>query len=194
MPANPRAGRIVVAALAAGALAVGAAGCGGGSSSSSSTQPTTTPTTTTPVTVLAGPKVALGKKAYERKMRVLGNQVGKSINGLYPLSSGTKGSSTAKQTVVKLQKAQTVVRGVLVQLKQIAPPAAIAKQHRQLENGVSTLVDQLGRMITDTEAGNVADFVAGSNFTTPLQMINAAADAMNHRGYNIIGKNAQTNP
>jgi hypothetical protein len=188
---TPRAGRVVAAALAVGALAIGAAGCGGGSSSPS---PSPTTTTTPAVTAPTGQKVKLDKKAYEKKMRTLGNQLGKSINGLYPLSSGTKGSATAKATVVKLQKAQTVISGVLVQLKQIVPPAAIAKQHRQLENGVSTLVTQLRQMITNTETGDVADFVAGSNFTAPLQMINAAADAMNNAGYNIIGKNAAKNP
>jgi hypothetical protein len=191
MPA-PRAGRVVAAALAAVALAIGATGCGGGGGNSSSSQTTTT--TTPAVTAPTGQKVKLNKKAYERKMRVLGNQLGKSVNSLYPLSSGTKGSPTAKATVVKLQKAQTVVSGVLAQLRQIVPPAAIAKQHRQLENGVSTLVTQLGQMITNTETGDVADFVAGSNFTAPLQMINAAADAMNNAGYNIVGKNAATNP
>ena len=190
MPA-PRAGRVVAAALAVGAVAIGATGCGGGGGGSSASQTTTT---TPAATAPTGQKVKLDKKAYEQKMRQLGNQLGKSVNSLYPLSSGTKGSPTAKATVVKLQKAQTVVSGVLAQLRQIVPPAAIAKQHRQLENGVSTLVTQLRQMIKNTETGDVADFVAGSNFTAPLQMINAAADAMNNAGYNIIGKNAAKNP
>jgi hypothetical protein len=192
MALSPRAGRVVAAALAAGALAVGASGCGGGGGKSGSTS--TPATTSAPASTTPAPKVQLDKKAYELRMRQLGNQLGKSINGLYPLSSGTKGSSTAKQTVIKLQKAQTVVSGVLAQLRQIVPPAAVAKQHLQLETGVHTLVVQLEQMITNTQSGDIADFVAGSNFTAPLQMINAAADAMNHRGYNIIGKNAQTNP
>ena len=187
MPTNTRAGRLLAVAFAAAAVAIGATGCGGGGSSS--TQSTTSVTTVPPAA-----KVQLGKKAYERKMQVLGSQLGKSINGLYPLSSGSKGSETAKQTVIKLQKAQTVINGVLAQLTQIVPPHAVAKQHRQLVSGVRTLSDQLGAMITNTETGDIADFVAGSNFTAPLQAINAAASAMTNLGYNIIGKNAQLNP
>jgi hypothetical protein len=177
----------VATALAGAALALVAAGCGGGSSSSSQT---TTPAVTAPT----APKVQLKKDAYERKMRTLRNQLEKSINHLYPLSSGTKGSATAKATALKLRKAQAVVSGVLAQLEQIVPPAAVAKQHRQLENGVSTLATQLDQMITNTETGDVSDFVAGSNLTAPLQMINAAAHAMNAAGYDVIGKNAATNP
>jgi hypothetical protein len=186
----PRAGRVAAAALAAGALAIGAAGCGGGGSSSSSQTTTTTPA----VTALTVPKVQLNKTAYERKMRTLGDQLGKSISDLYPLSTGTKGSATARATVVKLRKAQTVVSGVLAQLKQIVPPAAVATQHRQLENGVSTLVTQLGQMITNAKTGDIADFVAGSNLTAPLQMIHAAADAMKSAGYETVGTNTTTNP
>jgi hypothetical protein len=169
----------MAAALAAGALALVAAGCGGGGGSTSS-QNATAPT---------GQKVRLSKTAYEQKMRTLRNQLGQSIDDLYPLSTGTKGSATANATVVKLQKARIVASGVLAQLEQIVPPAAIAKQHRQLENGVSTLVTQLGQMIKNTETGDVAGFVGGSNLTAPLQMINAAAHAMNSAGYDVIGEN-----
>ncbi len=187
MPTNTRAGRLLAVAVAAAAVAVGATGCGGGGSSS--TQASTSVTTVPPAA-----KVQLGKKAYVHKMQVLGNQLGKTVNGLYPLSSGSKGSATAKQTVIKLQKAQAVIDGVLAQLMRIVPPPAVAKEHRQLVSGVHTLSDQLGSMITNTETGDIGDFVAGSNFTAPLRTINAAASAMTSLGYNVIGKASQTNP
>jgi hypothetical protein len=171
------------AVAAAIALAAVAAGCGG------SNHPSATATTTTTASPLK-----LGKVAYEKTMRTLGNRLGKSINGLYPLPSGAKGSATAEQTVVKLQNAKSVVAGVLAQLNRIVPPKPIVRQHRELVSGVRVLVRQLGTVIKDAQTGDIGGFVAGSNFTVGLQMINAAANSMTDRGYNIIGPDAALNP
>lgn len=151
-----------------------------------------TPAATTPTT--AANAVHLAKAAYEKKMRVLGNQLGASVEALYPLSSGTKGSEVEKQTVAKLEKTEGVAKSVLEQMQHIAPPKPVRKQQDALEHGVSLLVTQLDEMITSAETGDVASFIRGSNFGSSLQTINAAANAMTDLGYNILGKDAAINP
>jgi hypothetical protein len=178
--------RARVAVFLATAIVLGATACGGGSGTAQ--QPSRT------VTVPATRTLKLGKTAYERKMRKLGDRLGKTIDGLYPLSSGSKGSDTAKRTAVKLQNAQAVISDVYAQLKKIVPPGPIAKQQRELEAGVRVLINQLGEMVKDAQTGAIAAFVAGSNFTSSLQMINAAAAEMTAQGYDIIGPRAGQNP
>ncbi len=179
----------------AGLLALVLTGCGSSKkSTTSSTQAGSTTSSTASTTVAAGSMVHLTKAAYERKMRLLGNMLGESVEGLYPLSSGTKGSDIAKKTILKLQKTEGVAKTVLQQMQHIAPPTPVTKEQSDLEGGVSLLINQLDVMISSAQTGDVATFIQGSNFGSSLRAINTAANAMTDVGYNILGKDAAINP
>jgi hypothetical protein len=157
-------------------VTVALAGCGGNGGNGAPARTTAAP---------VEKPVQLGKTAYEKTMRRIGNELGKSIDGLYPLSSGPRGSDTAKETVVKLEKARAVITGVSAQLAHIVPPPAIASEHKRLEAGVRELTAQIDKLIESDKAGDVGAFVAGSNFSS-LQIIESAADAMKVKGYDIL--------
>ena len=186
-----------VAALAAvTAMALLVAGCGSKSStpSTSATGSTSSATTTTVRPPAPAKPVRLAKHTYELRMQAIGRRIGRSLNNLYPLSSGTKGSDAAAHTIAMLERTEALVGSLLAQLKQIIPPGRVAAQHRQLEAGLRQLMTQLTQEANFARTGNVGRFVAGSNFTSSLATIDAAANEMTNRGYNIIGPNAALNP
>jgi len=176
-------------------MTVALAGCGGGNNATSTgsgaaqtsaAQGTSTSQSTS--TKQTNPPTRLGKLAYERVMQKLGNELGRSVQGLYPIASGPAGSATEKATVVELQKARGVVSNVLAQLTAIIPPPKVAPQHAMLERGARELSAQISALINDTQTGNLAAFAEGSSFSNSLQVITNAVDAMQVRGYDILGK------
>jgi hypothetical protein len=166
------------------AVAFAVAGCGGTRDASPAQTNATTATTT----------LRLGKTAYERRMRTLGSRLSRTINNLYPLASGSKGSDTAKQTALKLEKAQVVISDVYATMQATVPPRAVAKQHRDLEVGVRMMINQLGGLIDDARTGAIGAFIRNSYFTDSLQAINSAATAMTTRGYDVVGPETVISP
>jgi hypothetical protein len=159
-------------------VSVTLAGCGGGKMG---TQPTTTATT-------PHKPVALGKAAYERTMKRLGNQLVRSVEGLFPLVEAQPGTDVSKETVARLTKTRAVVTNVTARVAEIAPPSAIRAEHQQLLRGVSALGRELDSLIDVEEhgppAGGPKAFGVYARFNS-LRTIAKATKAMAKKGYQV---------
>jgi hypothetical protein len=170
------------------ALAVAPTGCGGnaGTSSSSSQGSSTQSATTASTRHVNKSATPLRKSAYEKTLSGLGRELGRSVDGLYPLGAGPKGSELANSTVAKLEETRAVVSGVEAELVKIVPPREIAPEHEMLKAGVGELTGQLDKLIQSLKDGDLRAFGRLSQLPS-LRKIAQAADAMTQHGYNIIG-------
>lgn len=171
---------IVYRAAAALTVVVALSGCGGGGKTSSTTTATTTaaaaPTATTD----------LGKSAYVTKMRALGKTIGDEFNTIYPIDSGVRGSATEKATVKRLQHGQTVFGQVLTSVRGIRPPAPLAADQRQLEQGLAGVAAELGQVVKALQAGDINATIVPSRLSDISLVMSATAD-MEKKGFDVLG-------
>jgi hypothetical protein len=169
------------ALLAIVVAAASLTGCGGNGGNRAETPAArTTAATTTPT----GP---LGKRAYVKKLQHLGRRLGKSVDGLYPIDTGTRGSETSRRTVEKLQKAHVVLEDVLAELMRIVPPSRVASAHHLLEAGVRGIAADVAAVIKDLRTGNLAASIGPSGLPS-LPIITAATDAMEKKGFDVLAR------
>jgi hypothetical protein len=143
---------IALFTLAVAAMLV-AAGCGGGDSK------------------------PLTKAEYEQQMRVIGENLSKSLN---TLGSAT----TAKGAATALEKVQGDMEKGAADMKAITPPEDIETQHEQLVEGVETFGTQLEPVITKLEKGDLQALAEVTSLTA-LTEIQNASQALNEKGYDI---------
>lgn len=154
------------------------AGCGG---SEKAAVPATT-TATVATTTAAAPQLS----PYVRKMRALGGTLGKTIDRLYPIDSGTAGSDVSRASAAKVDRARKVVQGVEAQLSTMKPPAKIAADHRHLEAAVAALAAQMAKLSTALRSGD-ADTFNGLSQLPAVRGVSSATDAMVRAGYDVVG-------
>jgi hypothetical protein len=157
-------------------LALTLAGCGGGGQTADQSS---SPTVTTPHET-----VALGKVAYERTMKRLGNQLVGSVEGMFPLVGSQQGTDVSKETLAKLEKTRAVVTTVTARIAEIAPPAPVRVEHDRLLRGVSALGRELDRLIEVQEKGMVKEFGKYAHLSS-LMTIAKATKAIEKKGYAI---------
>jgi hypothetical protein len=173
---GPRAALLAIVAAAASVT-----GCGGnGGNGAAAPAAATTAATTRPT----GP---LAKQVYVRRLQLLGRRLGKSVDGLYPIDTGTRGSKTSHQTIAKLEKAHAVLEDVLAELVQIVPPPRVASDQRLLEAGVRGVAANVEAVIKALREGNLAASIAPSGLPS-LPIITAATDAMEKKGFDVLGR------
>jgi hypothetical protein len=143
---------IALLALAAAAMLV-ASGCGGGGSK------------------------ALTKAEYEKQMRVIGENLSKSLNTL-----GT--ATSAKAAATALEKVQAEMKKGAADMEAIKPPEEIETQHAQLVAGVEKFGEQLEPVITKLDKGNLQALAQVTSLTA-LTEIQNASQALNEKGYDI---------
>jgi hypothetical protein len=172
--------RTVYRAAAALSVVAALSGCGGGGKTASTTTATTTavaaPTTTTD----------LGKSAYVTKMRALGKTIGDEFNTIYPIDSGLRGSATEKATVKRLQHGEAVFTQVLTTVRSIRPPAPLAADQRQLEQGLAGVAAELGQVVKALQAGDINATIVPSRLSDISLVMSATAD-MEKRGFDVLG-------
>ena len=161
-------------ALAPLLAVVAAAGCGGSTSSAPQTS-TTSPARTQ----------QLAKRAYVLRMQELGRRLGKEIQSVYPIDTGTAHSQISKQTMRKLQRARVVVQGLLAQLQTISPPAAVAADHREVERGVKGIDTEMYAVILALRDGDLAASIEPAALPS-LQTVTNAIDRMEQKGYDVL--------
>jgi hypothetical protein len=169
------------AALAIVAVAASVVGCGGKGDNRAAAP---VAATTVETTRLTG---SLGKQAYVRTLQQLGRRLGKSVDGLYPIDTGTRGSETSRRTIVKLQKTHVVLEDVLAKLMRIVPPPRVASDHRLLETGVRGIAADVEAVINDLRTGNLAASIGPSGLPS-LPIITAATDAMEKKGFDVLAR------
>jgi hypothetical protein len=173
--------RTVYRAAAALAIVAAVAGCGGGGKTASSTSAETTTTTAAPTTT-----TDLGKSAYVTKMRALGKTIGDEFNKIYPIDSGLRGSATEKATVKRLEHGQAVFGQVLGTVRGIHPPAPLAADQRQLEQGLAGVAAELGQVVKALQAGDINATIVPSRLSDISLVMSATAD-MEKRGFDVLG-------
>lgn len=126
---------------------------------------------------------------YDKAMLRLGAKLGKTVDGLYPLDTGTPGSTDEKQTIAKLDRAHRAVSSVERSLGQIEPPAAIAAEHRTLRKNVHAVARQIAALATSLRTGDTDAFNALSQLPA-LAGVTAETDAIRQKGYDVLGPNS----
>jgi hypothetical protein len=164
---------------AIGLLAIAVAGCG---ASGSKRVATPAVSTTTGVVTARAPAAP----AYVARMHTLGNRLGAATDGLYPLDSGTPGSTVSRTSTAKLLRARAVVNTVAADLGTIRPPAAVAPDHRRLRAAVLQVSAQLGLLVRSLRSGDTDTFNSLAQLPA-LRLVLADTDAIKRRGYDIVG-------
>jgi hypothetical protein len=154
------------------------AGCGGGKG-------TGTTTTTAAAPKPTKPAQQLGKAAYVARMQKLGKQLDLDLHRIYPLAYRAGGSAGSKDTLSSLEAARRAVLGIEVDLEEIGPPAPIAADHRQLEAGLQSVADQIGRLVDALKTGDPDTFARLSSLPSLVQ-VQKATRAMEDKGYDVI--------
>ena len=176
-----------VTALVVAVLVLG--GCGGsGTSSTTTSSVSTTTVSTTPTSTSTTIVTTPAAKRYDAAMRRLGNSLGRAVDGLYPLDTGTPGSAQSKHTITKLEEAQATVESVDRSLASIEPPAAVVSQHRALRKAVARVGVQLGKLAASLRTGDTQTFNRLSQLPA-LAGVTAATDAIEKKGYDVLGSN-----
>lgn len=166
--------RLLVIAL----VAALAAGCGGKAREAVST---TSTVATTPTTPTLQPQAA----AYVARMHRLGNRLGATTDGLYPLDTGTPGSPVTRATIAKLVRARVVVDAVAHDLGTVQPPAAISTEHRKLRAAVVKVSDQIGVLVKSLRKGDTATFNSFAQLPA-LRQVFTETGAMRRKGYDVV--------
>ena len=154
------------------------AGCGG-------SQKAALPATTT-ATVATTTAPAAQVTPYVRRMRALGGTLGKTIDRLYPIDSGTAGSAVSRASAARVDRARKVVAGVQAQLATMKPPAKIAADHRHLQAAVAALAAQMAKLSAALRSGDTDTF-NGLSQLPAVRGVSAATDAMVRAGYDVVG-------
>jgi hypothetical protein len=175
------------AGVVASALAL--AGCGGGrgGQASTTTAPATTTAPTTSNAVLPTLTTAEAQR-YDQAMLSLGTKLGKAVDGLYPLDTGTPGSAEEKQAIAKLVRAHIVVSSVEKSLGRIQPPSAVAAEHRALRKDAHAVARQIAELATSLRTGDTDTFSALSQLPA-LARVTAETDAIRKKGYDVLTPN-----
>ncbi len=117
-------------------------------------------------------------------MRQLGQQLGTSINHLFPLVEAQPGTDVSKATVAKLERTRAVVSSVTARLAAITAPPAVRDAHRRLLRGLTSFSGELDRLISVLEHGTSKPFGVYTQFRS-LRTIAKARDDIEARGYAI---------
>jgi hypothetical protein len=164
---------------AIGLLAIAVAGCGASGSNRAKT-------TAVGVTTGVASALAPAAPAYVTRMHTLGNRLGAATDGLYPLDSGTPGSTVSRTTTAKLLRARTVVKKVASDLATIRPPEAVASDHRRLRAAVLQVSAQLALLVRSLRSGDTDTFNSLAQLPA-LRLVLADTDAIKRKGYDIVG-------
>jgi hypothetical protein len=119
-------------------------------------------------------------------MRQLGRELGKSVDGLYPIDSGRRGSNAERTMIAKLERTHAVVEEVLASLLRIVPPPRIETEHRRLERGVRGIAAEIEAVIRGLQTGDLASTITPSGLPS-LSIITAATDGMERKGFDVLG-------
>jgi hypothetical protein len=160
--------------VVAGAVSILSA-CGSHSASTTSTR-----------AVTPAPRVHLAKAQYVARMRLLGNRLGRAVDSLYPLDSGSSHSAVAKATIAKLEAAQNTVSTVERDARAIVPPPAARRAHAQLVAAVADVDGQIGKLAASLRANDSATFEELSQLPA-LREVNAATTALQKLGFDVVG-------
>jgi hypothetical protein len=119
-------------------------------------------------------------------MRSIGSTLGRTVDTLYPIDSGTPGSDVARQSAAKVERARKVVEGVGARLATLTPPAKIAADHRRLRQAVTALAAQMDKLAAAIRSGDSDTFNQLSQLPA-VAGVSAATDAMVKAGYDVVG-------
>jgi hypothetical protein len=163
--------KLRIAFVAAGvSLALFASACGSTSHVTATTSSTTT---------AAASGTALGKAAYVKQMKTIGQSLSTSLN---LLGSAT----TAAKAATALTKVQGDLRAAADKLHSIVPPAQVVALHAQLEKAVRDFAAELTPVITKLKAGKLTALSTVPSLKG-LQEIQTASTAITAKGYKIGG-------
>jgi hypothetical protein len=175
-----------------------AAGCGGGGASTASA---TGSESTAPVTTSASPVTSarassskpagVHKLAYERAMKQLSGNLSDILRtiGSDDLTILQDDTSTTPQAITRmvgnLERGKKALRAASVKLGSIAPPPAVAADHRRLGQGLRDLATELDPIIEQVRRGQgqiAITAIAGQKGISEMQQ---ASQDIARRGYAI---------
>jgi hypothetical protein len=173
-------------------LAIGATGCGGTrqtatvTTTETVTRTASVPATTTTRATAKPPTRRLGAAAtaYAAAMQPLGKRLGRTVQQLYTLATGTAGSAVRTSTLAELAKARAAFADIAARLAELVPPRDVQAQHRRLVAAVRSIGDEVGGMIESLKANNLRQFVALSHLEA-LKNVQANTRAIVVKGYPI---------
>jgi hypothetical protein len=168
------------------ALSLALVGCGGASKpvgvSTAQKAPSSASTSAAP----AARTHALGKAAYDAKMRMVGRRFSVSVEGLYPLVEAPRGSEANRETVAKLKRTHAVIASLVATVGTIEPPTSIRAAHGRLLEGLKDFGDELDQLMAVVERGNYGSKPLSTYVRFPgLITIGQARAAIEKKGYAI---------
>jgi hypothetical protein len=128
--------------------------------------------------------IVLGKAAYEKTMRGLGARLTISLQNLFPLDSGPRGSEANEESLAKLRRTRAVAGEVAARLTLIRPPRAVRTEHDKLVRGIAELETELDRLLTGIQKGSPNSFASLMRFRS-TRVIASATTAIRNKGYAI---------
>jgi hypothetical protein len=142
---------------------------------------------TTTTTVSAPRTQHLDKHAYVVRMQQLGRRLGTTIDGVYPIDTGTANSETSRATIAKLTTARVSVGDVLASLQQIVPPTAVRSDHRRIVRGVRGIAVEMQQVVVALRKGDIAASMEPASLQS-LADVTGATDSMESKGYDVLGR------
>jgi hypothetical protein len=177
---------LLPAALVACGFAL--AGCGGSSHRPAVTSTPATMTQTAPTASVVPTLTTPEARQYDKAMLSLGAKLGRAVDGIYPLDTGTPGSSQAKHTIAKLERARSAVSSIEASLGRVQPPAAVAAEQQTLRKDLRAVARQISQLATSLRTGDSKTFDALSQLPA-LARVAADTDAIRKKGYDVLGRN-----
>lgn len=133
------------------------------------------------------------KAQYDTAMKRIGRDYAKGVGVIYPLVSGTKGSTARAATIRHLKAGSKTLAGVEVELRRTQPPARVRKLHERLLADVGKLRTELDGMVQSLRSDNVTHFMTLSGLAA-LPAVNNTIDLIQLDGYKFLGKSTVTAP